>query len=333
MLHRGGNCYVAVPASESVSMTSPSQAPAPVPDADPVPVAPPSLTTPHPLRGLLLMAGGTLLFACNDSVTKILLDHYDVPVVAAVRYIVHTLLLIAIFGATKGPELYGVKRTGLVAVRSICLAVASLFFGLALQRMPMPETTAIVYIAPLAVVLLAGPLLKETIGPLGWIAAALGFGGMLLIVRPGGGLDPLGVLYAFGNIGLSVVYFMLSRVLAHSERTLALLFYSALAGAIIFGIGRALVHDWPAARRAADRAALEPRAYGLPRPLLLHRRLSLCRGLDARAGELCPPRLGRPAGLAGLRPRARIRHRHRHGRGDAGRRPRRLPLPAATGNS
>jgi drug/metabolite transporter (DMT)-like permease len=159
-----------------------------------------------------------------------------VPLVAAIRYTIHTLLMVAILGPTRGRELIETKRTGLVVVRALCLVVATLFFGLALQRMPVAESTAIVYIAPILVVLLARPLLGERISPLGWVAAIVGFVGVLLIVRPGGGLDPAGVGFVLCNVGLTVAYYLLSRVLARSERTIAMLFYSALAGAILFGL-------------------------------------------------------------------------------------------------
>ena len=114
--------------------------------------------------------------------------------------------------------------------------VASLFFGLALQRMPVAETVSIVYLSPILVVLLARPLLGERIGSVGWMAAVIGFAGVLLIVRPGGGLDPIGVGFVLCNVVVTVAYYLLSRVLARTERTLALLFYTALIGAICFGV-------------------------------------------------------------------------------------------------
>jgi drug/metabolite transporter (DMT)-like permease len=217
-------------------MTSTPDAPAVVPNEDTAPAPSQSLTQPHPLRGVLLIAVATLLFAAHDSANKLLLADYDVPVVAAVRYGMQTILMLAILGPARGPELVTTRRTWLVIVRALCLVISTLFFGLGLQLMPVPETTALGYVSPLIVVLLAKPLLNEEIGALGWIAAVLGFGGMLLIVRPGGGLDPLGVLYLCGNVVATVAYYMLSRVLAHSEKTLALLFYSSLVGAICFGL-------------------------------------------------------------------------------------------------
>jgi drug/metabolite transporter (DMT)-like permease len=194
------------------------------------------LTANRPLLGVLLLVMATGLFACLDTANKALVTEYNVPLVVAIRYITHAILMIALLGPTRGRELVTTKRPGLVIVRALCLVVSTFFAGLALQRMPVAETISIVYLSPIIVVLLARPLLGETIGLVGWIAAAAGFLGVLLIVRPGGGLDMLGVGFALCNVVVTVVYFLLSRILAKTEKTLALLFYSALGGAICFGI-------------------------------------------------------------------------------------------------
>jgi len=198
--------------------------------------ASPAPLTDQPLRGLALIIGATMLFAYNDTTNKLLVTEYNVPLVTAIRYITHTLLMLAIVAPFRGRELIRTTRTGLVLVRGTCLAVASLLMGFALQRMPVAETTAIVYLGPVLVILLSGPLLNEKVGSGAWLAAALGFGGVMLIARPGGGLDPLGVAFTLGNVAVSVAYNMLSRVLAHTERTIAMLFYTALIGAVAFGI-------------------------------------------------------------------------------------------------
>lgn len=192
--------------------------------------------TDKPLRGLALIAGATLLFAYNDTTNKLLITEYNVPMVTAIRYIGHCLLMLAIVAPLHGREMVRTQRTGLVIVRAFSLAFGSLLVSFALQRMPVAETTAIVYLCPVLVVLLSGPLLGEKVGVGAWIAAVIGFAGVLLIARPGSGLDPWGVLFVLGNVALAVTYNLLSRVLARTERTMAMLFYSALAGAIGFGI-------------------------------------------------------------------------------------------------
>lgn len=190
----------------------------------------------QPLLAAVLAVFATLFFASGDVVSKYLLATYDVPLVSGIRYMVHVSLMVVLFGPHQRTKLVLVNRTGLVLVRSLCLVVGTLMFGLALQLMPVAETIAVVYLSPMLVLLLARPLLGEPIGMLGWVSALGGFIGVLMIVRPGNGLDTLGLMYAVCNIGATVAYNLLSRVLARSERTLALLFYSALVGAVCFGL-------------------------------------------------------------------------------------------------
>jgi drug/metabolite transporter (DMT)-like permease len=194
------------------------------------------LSAGHPMRGVLLCVSSLLLFAYMDTTTKFLATHYNVPLVVAMRYIVHCLLMIVILAPSQGMRLVRTHRTGLVLVRAACLAIASLFVGFALRRMPVAETTAINFLAPMLVVLLARPVLGEHIGALDWAAAVVGFVGVLLIARPGSGLDAIGIGFLLCAVAASVAYQLLSRVLVRTERTITMLFYAALIGAIGFGI-------------------------------------------------------------------------------------------------
>ncbi|AXQ31345.1 DMT family transporter [Solimonas sp. K1W22B-7] len=189
----------------------------------------------HSLRGVLLFMLGVFLFACMDSSTKYLVSHYDVPLVVAIRYIGNFLLMVILLTPSHGKALVRTQRRGLVLARGACLATASLLLGLALQRMPVAETTAIVFLSPLLVVLLAGPVLGERVGMIGWVAAVAGFGGILLIAHPGGGLDPLGTVLALCAVAVTAAYQLLSRILASTEGPVPMLFYTALVGSLVFG--------------------------------------------------------------------------------------------------
>jgi len=63
-----------------------------------------------------------------------------------------------------------------------------------------------------------------------------GFAGVMLIVRPGSDLVTSGALFMLGAVMLNLGYQLLSRVLAASENTFALLFHTALAGSILYGL-------------------------------------------------------------------------------------------------
>jgi drug/metabolite transporter (DMT)-like permease len=189
----------------------------------------------HATRGALLFLLGVFLFACMDTIAKYLAARYPVPMVVGVRYLVHCLLMVLVLAPTQGAKLVRTQRTGLVLFRAACLATGSLVFTLSLQRMPVAEATAILFVAPLLVVMLAGPLLKERVGAFGWAAVVAGFIGILLIARPGGNLDGIGVVLAFAGAVTTATYQLLSRLLAGTETTLAMLFYTALVGAVAFG--------------------------------------------------------------------------------------------------
>jgi drug/metabolite transporter (DMT)-like permease len=189
----------------------------------------------HPLEGVLLFVLALFLFACMDTTTKYLTTFYNVPLIIAVRYITHCLLMIVLLAPKHGKKLFQTHRTGLVLIRAASLAIASLFMGLALQRMPVAETTAIVFLGPMLVVLFAVPFLDERISKFSWVVAIFGFIGVLLIARPSSGLDLTGTLFAFFVVVALVVYQLLSRVLVSTEQTIPMLFYTAFLGSIIYG--------------------------------------------------------------------------------------------------
>jgi len=190
----------------------------------------------RPVRATLLCLSALLLFAGMDTTTKYLTAHFEAPVIVAARYIGNlSLMLLFMLPRRAGVEMVRTTRTGLVWVRAGCLACASLLVALALGRMPVAETTAIMYLAPTLVALAAGPFLGERIGLRGWSAVAVGLAGVLLIARPGGGLALVGVALALGAAVMNTIYQLLSRTLAASEQTFALLFYSAVMGTLVFG--------------------------------------------------------------------------------------------------
>lgn len=190
----------------------------------------------HSYRGVLLFMLGVLLFACMDCTTKYLVARYDVPLVVAIRYIVNCLLMVVLLTPSQGRNLVRTNRTGLVLARGACLALASLFIALAFKRMPIAEATGILFLSPLLVVLVAGRVLGERVGTLGWIAALAGFAGILLIAHPGSGMDLLGTIFALCGVLMTASYQLLSRMLASTEQTIPMLFFTALIGAVGFGL-------------------------------------------------------------------------------------------------
>ena len=188
----------------------------------------------NPIKGVGLIIAATMLFAVSDVLGKHLFMTYSVILVMSVRYMVNTGLLTVVLAPTQGAVLWRTHRTVLVVLRGLCLAAASLSIGLALRLMPVGETVAIIYLAPIAVMVVAWLLMGEVVTPVGWIGAIIGFAGVLLIVRPGTGLDPVGVMLCLINAALATAYHLLTRILASTETMISMLFHTSLAGMLVF---------------------------------------------------------------------------------------------------
>lgn len=188
----------------------------------------------NPLRGVALVVAATFLFAVADTLGKHLAMLYAVTMVLAARYTVNLALVALVMGPRHGAALWQTQHTGLVILRGLCLAAASITMLLALRVMPVAETVAIIYVTPVLLMLASGTVLGEKVPPLGWVSAALGFAGVLLIARPGSGLDSWGVALALINAVLGTGYHLLTRVLTRTETTMAMMFHTALVGSVAF---------------------------------------------------------------------------------------------------
>lgn len=194
----------------------------------------PAFQPSNPLKAIGLILAAVMVFALCDVLTKHLTILYAVPLVMLLRYVANLGILLAVYLPREGRALFATRRTGLVLLRAACLAAASLTIGIALRYMPVAETLAIVYLAPVLVVVLGRLILGEEVSLIGWAGVICGFLGVLMIIRPGAGLDPVGVALCLVNSVFGAGYHLLSRLLSKTETTPALLVYTAGLGALAF---------------------------------------------------------------------------------------------------
>ncbi|MGZ3011084.1 EamA family transporter, partial [Pseudomonas aeruginosa] len=79
------------------------------------------------------------------------------------RYLVHTLLMVAVFVPRNGLAVIRSRRPLMQLARALCLIGTSLFFTTGLRYLPLAEATAVNFLAPLLVTALSVPLLKEKV--------------------------------------------------------------------------------------------------------------------------------------------------------------------------
>ena len=184
------------------------------------------------LHGILLFLIATLLFAIHDATSKYLIPFFAIPLLVWARYVVHLSIMLIAVAPSMGRELVATRRPWLMGMRALTLVGVSLLFQSALKLLPLAETTAIVFVTPLLVALLAGPLLGEKVRLKSWLATIAGFCGVLLIARPGGAMSGIGVAYALGSALCYAAYQILTRKLSATEPAMRQLFYTALVGAV-----------------------------------------------------------------------------------------------------
>lgn len=197
------------------------------------------------MLGIGLMLASLLCFAALDATSKTLSQTLAVPLLVWARYLVHFVLMLVVLAPSMKAKLIATRRPGLQIVRALMLVGTTGFAMASFRSMPLAEATAIMFITPLAVALLAGPLLGERVGKVRWIAVVVGFGGVLLIARPGGAMSPAGIAWALAAAACSTIYQIQTRMLSPSEDTWTMLFYTALVGTVAMSLGLPLF--WPGA--------------------------------------------------------------------------------------
>ena len=185
------------------------------------------------LRGILLVLAATSVFALLDTVCKWLSQSYPVPMIVWARYLAQTLLMIAMLSPRMGMQWIRTRIPGMQIVRGLSLLAVSLVFLFSLSLMPIAETTAISFMAPLILTALSVSLLGEHVRPSAWAAMIAGFIGVLIIVRPGGGLFTPMVIFPMTSALLFAIYQLLTRKIAGIDPTLTTLFYGTLIGTVI----------------------------------------------------------------------------------------------------
>ncbi len=191
-------------------------------------------------QAVTLVTLACFVLAGMDALGKHLMQHLPAPQVVWARYVFHTLLVGAIFGLRDGRRLLRPKRPGLQLLRGLCLLGVTLGMYFAIRQVPLGEATAIMFLAPILVTLLAGWLLSEPLRPVHLAALAIGFLGVVLIVRPASGSFQPALLLPLGSAFLLAFYFILTRKLREHDDEITTLFHTTVAGSL----GLSLLVPW-----------------------------------------------------------------------------------------
>jgi len=181
------------------------------------PAAASAPTQASALSGIALMAFGFFCYAISDMMAKLLTQSLPPLEVSWIRQLGLFSGVIVLL-ARRGPGLLRTRHPVLQFARGASAAIASAGFVIAITFVPLADATAVSFVAPFMVTILAAVILHEKVGIHRWMAVAVGLFGTLIIVRPGSGILHPAIIFvviaAAGFAGRQI----LSRFLSSSEQ-------------------------------------------------------------------------------------------------------------------
>jgi drug/metabolite transporter (DMT)-like permease len=187
------------------------------------------------------MLAAVFMFSAMDTLAKHLLKSYPMSALMWARYAVHMVVMLILLWPRMGLQLLRTSRPGLQVLRGLLLVASTMFFYFALRYLPLAEAAAISF----------GPMLGDKVSGRQWMAVTLGFVGVMIIMRPGGGVLSLAAVFPLATAILFSVYQIVTRKLSGREDPYTTLFYTALVGVAVTSFAAPLHWVTPTPLQAA----------------------------------------------------------------------------------
>jgi drug/metabolite transporter (DMT)-like permease len=196
--------------------------------------------------GILCLVAGIAIFSVQDLILKRLSGDYPLHQAMVLRSLIalpfHLLIVRWFDGSLSTIATPGWWK---MLLRGAMNFAAYTCYYLGLAYLPMATTVALFFTAPLFITLAAALFLRERVPFASALAVAMGFAGVLLMLRPdaGGGFDLAALLPVVGALGYALSM-LAARPLGRTETAAAMAFWSnicflicALALAAVYGSG------------------------------------------------------------------------------------------------
>ncbi|CUH78660.1 DMT family transporter [Tropicibacter naphthalenivorans] len=204
----------------------------PAPQAAPLRSAPPPVRQPDNMRGIVLMALGFFAFAACDVQAKVLTETLH-PVQIVWLRLLGLFLGVVVMIAMRGTHLLRTKNPVLQISRGLAAVASAVCFLFAVRDVPLADATAVSFIAPFVVTVVGALVLKETVGIRRWIAVAIGFAGMLVVIRPGLGVFHPAIFFVVLAACLFASRQILSRFLAGGDPVATTVAYTSITATLV----------------------------------------------------------------------------------------------------
>ncbi len=205
------------------------------------------------LRGVAAMIVAVGALSLMDACIKVLAPHYSALQISSIRGLSALPFIITWVGLRGGyGQLFRV-RFPLHILRAIIGIIALATFAYALRALPLATAYSIFFVAPLIITILAVVILKERVDWTRWLAIAVGFCGVLVVLRPtSAGAFTIAGLAVLACATCYAASAIMVRILGRTDSTESMMFWLMLlvavgAGALALPTWRPIAAEhWPA---------------------------------------------------------------------------------------
>lgn len=199
---------------------------------------------PDNMKGILLITLGFVCFGATDAMAKLLTTELPPLQVVWMRQL-GLFIGVMIMLAMRGGHVLRTRHPAVQVLRGVLTTCSATFFILTIRYVPLADATAVTFIAPFIITVIAGLFLGEPVGIRRWLAVVAGFVGMLIVMRPGMGVFHPAIFITVAAATAFAMRQVLSRVLSGDDGIATTVAYTSITSTALLTVPLAFVWQSP----------------------------------------------------------------------------------------
>jgi S-adenosylmethionine uptake transporter len=194
------------------------------------------------LRGALFALLAFAIYSTHDVFVKILGAQYSpIQIIFFSVTLSFPLVAMMLIGDRNDGNLRP-RHPWWTLVRTISTLITGVSAFYAFSVLPLAQTYAILFAAPLLITLLAIPILGEKVGIRRGVAVVVGLAGVMIVLRPTGAELGLGHFAALAAAVCSSLASVIVRKIGQDERSVVLMLFPMIANFVVLGCALPFVY-------------------------------------------------------------------------------------------
>ena len=190
------------------------------------------------LLGIGLMIVTTFLFSSMDGVSRYLAENNNVLSLVSIRYwfVSIFIVILCLFIKNSFKRIIYTQQPLLQFGRGLILSINNCIVIYSFTLIGLIETHAVIACYPLMVAALSVPFLGEKFGWRRWSAIAVGFFGVIIIIRPSMEIFSGGSFFALIGALLFSIYLILTRYVSRKDGAITSFFWMGMGGTVTMSV-------------------------------------------------------------------------------------------------